>query len=532
MLAFGLKAVWFSLSLTGFLSSIAALPAFAQAMNGYLIPVLYTVINFLLQGLFCLGMVWRMDPFKIPRAFCIVQPALQGVAWSFMTVITSCMTGVTSYAILRPAGGVPASPAYIRSRLRWQPACLFMAFFPMAAFAAYLVLALKFDAVQPTDGLNCDATNPVWVRLLSYAGVPLLLAIPSLLLTCTAAFQFHIHSPRHTHSRSFVRSNDHFTPVPLRQQSKFRLNHGWQEAKGVDAEPYTAGSMPQLTHSTTGLSADQRSVTPSGTIVVAEAIPSPPDSLSSAHARLTSGRAPISPGVAKSGMRYHLPFQWQPPSTRTSSDLLRDSPELTYSRHTPSPLIFAMPAEEAGKGPNTTMVSVTPDPSDRIFEAAPWLKDEKAYLRQLERANNAERKHETSHDDDEIYDAVSGSLRWIRNSDDTASVAKSELEFARTPQREVFEEVFWRPSPVDPSTYDAGLTETPIPNFTRMVWRILFFQLFSSATQIIATLSSLIDMFTQNQPPSPFGTHHVALILAAWAPPIAFGIIPWRRMAR
>ena len=79
------------------------------------------------------------------------------------------------------------------------------------------------------------------------------------------------------------------------------------------------------------------------------------------------------------------------------------------------------------------------------------------------------------------------------------------------------------------STYDAGLTETPIPNFTRMVWRILFFQLFSSATQIVATLSSLIDMFAQNSPPAPFGTHHVAFILAAWAPPIAFGFIPWRR---
>ncbi|KAI0711172.1 hypothetical protein C8T65DRAFT_574982 [Cerioporus squamosus] len=532
MLAFGFKAVWFSLSLTGFLSSVAALPAFAQALDGYLIPGLYTATNFVLQGFFCLGMIWKMDPFEIPGAFCIVQPALSGVAWSFMTVITSCMTFATSYAIFRPAGGVPASPVYIRSRLGWHPACLIMAFIPMAAFAAYLVLALKFDAVQPVDGLNCDATNPVWVRLLSYAGVPLLLALPSLLLTCAAAFQFYVHSPRPPRrSRSFVPSNDHFTPVPLRRQSKFRLNNGWHEAKGVDVEPYTTGSMPELTPSSTGPSADQRSVTPSGTIVVAEAIPSPPDSLSSARARMSTGRAPISPGCAKPGMRYHLPFQWQPPSPRSSSDIFRESPELTYSRQTPSPLVFAMPADDAGKGPNTTMVSVTSELSDRIYDAAPWLKDEKAYLRQIERANNA-RKHETTHDDDENYDAVSGSLRWIRNSDDTASTAKSELEFARTPQREAFEEVAWRPSPVDPSTYDAGLTETPIPNFTRMVWRILFFQLFSSATQIVATLSSLIDMFTQNAHPSPFGTHHVALILAAWAPSIAFGIIPWRRKAR
>lgn len=82
------------------------------------------------------------------------------------------------------------------------------------------------------------------------------------------------------------------------------------------------------------------------------------------------------------------------------------------------------------------------------------------------------------------------------------------------------------------STYDAGLAETPIPDLTRVVWRILFFQFFTSATQIVATLSSLIDMFMQSRPPSSFGTHHVALLLAAWAPPLAFGVLPWRRKAR
>lgn len=39
----------------GFLSSVVALPAFAQALDGYLIPVLYCLANFVLQGLFCLG---------------------------------------------------------------------------------------------------------------------------------------------------------------------------------------------------------------------------------------------------------------------------------------------------------------------------------------------------------------------------------------------------------------------------------------------------------------------------------------------
>ncbi|KAI0711275.1 hypothetical protein C8Q76DRAFT_769218 [Earliella scabrosa] len=531
MLAFGFKVAWFSLSLSGFLSSVVALPAFAQALDGYLIPVLYCLANFVLQGLFCLGMVWRMDPFEMPRAFCIAQPSLLGVSWTLMTALTSSLTLATSVAILRPAGGVPATPAFIRSQLRWKPSRLLIAFVPMAALAAYLVLVLRFDAIQPTDGMNCDATNPVWVRLLSYAGVPLLLALPSLFLTCTAAYQFYTHSPRHSHSRSFARSNDHFTPVPLRRQSKFRFNTGWHEAKGFEQveAPDPNKSMPNLSPTASGPSADQRSITPSGTIVVAETIPTPPDSISSARAHATAGRAPISPGVAKPGMRYHLPFQWQPPSPRTSCDPLRDSPEQSYFRHTPSPLVFATPQDENGQNPHTTTVSITQDPAQAIYDAAPWLKDEKAYLRHLERANA--HKHET-HDDDEDNDAISGSLQWVRNSGDTASTAKSELEFARSPRRDAFGEEGRRSSPVDLSTYDAGLAETPIPDLTRVVWRILFFQFFTSATQIVATLSSLIDMFMQSRPPSSFGTHHVALLLAAWAPPLAFGVLPWRRKAR
>ena len=78
------------------------------------------------------------------------------------------------------------------------------------------------------------------------------------------------------------------------------------------------------------------------------------------------------------------------------------------------------------------------------------------------------------------------------------------------------------------STYDAAFTETPIPDFTGVVWRILFFQLLSAATQIVATLSSLVDMSKHHSPPVPFGTQHVALLLAAWMPIVAFGVRwPW-----
>ena len=172
---------------------------------------------------------------------------------------------------------------------------------------------------------------------------------------------------------------------------------------------------------------------------------------------MSPGRAPVSPTAIKPGMGYHLPFQWQPPSPRSADyplGLMRDSPDYTSPRHTPSPLVFATPADEHGQGPTTT-VSVTPDlerMQQRIFDAAPWLRDEKALVRHEDaRARRARRRdaHETTRDDGD--DAASGSLRWVRHShEEYASTIKSELEFARTPRRDEFlEGAPQRPSPIN-----------------------------------------------------------------------------------
>lgn len=69
----------------------------------------------------------------------------------------------------------------------------------------------------------------------------------------------------------------------------------------------------------------------------------------------------------------------------------------------------------------------------------------------------------------------------------------------------------------------------------RAVWRMLFFQLLAAAAQIVAPATSLVDMFAPRAPPAPFRTQHVALLLVAWAPTVAFGVrgVPglllWRR---
>ncbi|KAF9068847.1 hypothetical protein BDP27DRAFT_762517 [Rhodocollybia butyracea] len=61
------------------------------------------------------------------------------------------------------------------------------------------------------------------------------------------------------------------------------------------------------------------------------------------------------------------------------------------------------------------------------------------------------------------------------------------------------------------------------------IWRIIIFQLSFTLILILASLSTLIDVITQRVQPSPFGTQHVALLLAAWAPVFIFGSIPSTR---
>ncbi|KAH9916724.1 uncharacterized protein BXZ73DRAFT_53622 [Epithele typhae] len=532
MLAFGIKVAWFSLSLAGLLGSFTALPAFAQALDGYLIPILYFLYNLVLQALFCLGMIWKMNPAEMPHGFCILQPILMGVSWNSLVSLTAWMSITLSLSIFRASGDVLS---YTRRYRQWRWTYMLFGLLPLAALVAYIILALKFGAIRQADGMNCDANDPVWVRLLSYAGAPLLLAFPSLLMVTSATFRLYIRTSYHRHS--FIRSRDNFTHVPIRRQPKQRPSHPWQEAKSSNEI-----DMAALSPTDTGRSAENASVTPSGTIVGDfEVIPTPPDSISSsARARMIAGRAPVSPGAMKPGMRYHLPFQWHPPSPRDSFGPLRDSIDIGTARQTPSPLVFAFPVDESGQVPNTT-VSITPDldiAEQRIYDAAPWLKDEKAYMRQIEfmtarRNGDASRSRSRSGPYDAVIadedeDDVSSSLRWVRrlNDDDNASTMKSELEFARSPAQDEFDRTTRRPSPRDASTYDTGSSEQPIPNSRRLVWRLIFFLLLSSTAQIVATLSSLIVIFMSMPNLPPLGTHHVGLLIVAWAPVVSFGAHP------
>jgi len=140
-----------------------------------------------------------------------------------------------------------------------------------------------------------------------------------------------------------------------------------------------------------------------------------------------------------------------------------------------------------------------------------------------------ERRHEDVDQEAHVEEASRRSLRWVRSSEEL-SIVKSELQFAHDQQDyeyEVLDVPYASSSPIDHSAYPPLQAESPPAHYSPKVWRILLFQMLSSVTQILASLSSLIDIITHRDTPTPFGTQHVALLLAAWAPCIAFGVRPW-----
>ncbi|KAJ3985776.1 hypothetical protein F5890DRAFT_1090673 [Lentinula detonsa] len=157
MLPYSLKLVWFSLSLSGLISCWAVLSAFALAIRSYWLALLYCIGCTILQGMFCLGLIWRMDPFLMPRSFCIAQTLLSGFASFLLTGVCATFSMITSLAISSSgAWNMTSAKMYA-----WHPNyTLTLIIFPLLASVAQITTVLRLNAAQPTDGFACDANRP------------------------------------------------------------------------------------------------------------------------------------------------------------------------------------------------------------------------------------------------------------------------------------------------------------------------------------------------------------------------------------
>ncbi|KAJ7057884.1 hypothetical protein C8F01DRAFT_1151443 [Mycena amicta] len=118
-----------------------------------------------------------MDPFKMPRAFCITQAILMDVATYELVGLSTAFCVATSLHILKPKKWGTASAAF-----KWRPLYIIpVVIYPALLSAIQITLIFTYNAVQPSDDMHCDATNPLWIRLTGHA-LPLTSVIPFLVM--------------------------------------------------------------------------------------------------------------------------------------------------------------------------------------------------------------------------------------------------------------------------------------------------------------------------------------------------------------
>lgn len=192
MLPFALKVVWFALSFSGIFACWIVLTVFARAIGSYWGPMLYCVFATILQGIFCLGMVYNMNPFDMPPVFCKAQTFIIYYSAHSVTGVCAAFTMATTSAVVWPSSVIMTAS----STLVWRNHYLLpIVVFPLGALGVAVPVLLSLHAVQPTDDLHCDASHPIWGRFLGYAGISMILTIPCFFLSATAAHRvFKVHT--------------------------------------------------------------------------------------------------------------------------------------------------------------------------------------------------------------------------------------------------------------------------------------------------------------------------------------------------
>ncbi|KAI0264748.1 hypothetical protein BC834DRAFT_970673 [Gloeopeniophorella convolvens] len=600
MLPLALKIIWFVFAFLGVIATWLVLVPFAASIGTYWAPILYCVTVTLMEGVFCIGMIWKMNPAEMPHAFCVAQAVLIGFCAHVLTGICSCFTWATYLTVFRPYQSIQASG----SALMWRKTYyLFVVAFPVLASTAHLVAVLKTGSVKPLDDLHCDSVSPLWPRLLSYAGAPMALLVPCFALSTITAIRV---IKMHAGTRGWLGEDTRVQSVraPKRNSRMARLSRLSTGRPATDKPTRLSSQMPddkndskfdvQLHRSGTRVSSRPQSPKTVDTVVA---------SSSHTHVYLDSSALPPLLIPAAHHHHYHAPPS---PTMSNKSTIFAD----TDRAQTPSPITFApvpspqrravpldgdaghplryvtsvpdpgalypidapdavavavSPPEPAPQSPSRARISLDAGDTGRGFHLPtrqsastlrPSLELSPEYVQaRLEQdravvAAFAQQQHQHSYPPATPFaaDALS-SLPTVAyaeraldglpeveeaergkgvDEDDADSILKDERDFmdyegvledAGAPPLKPVRQ-FYRSAPRPSVGRPPGLGPA--------IWRLIVFQMAFFFILLLAALSTLVDL-ARDQPPTPFGTQHVALLLAAWGPVIVFGYFPGAR---
>ncbi|KAJ7642056.1 hypothetical protein FB45DRAFT_1054395 [Roridomyces roridus] len=525
MLAFGVKLVWFVLSLSGLIGCWAVLLPLARAIHCYWAPLVYAVGITALDGVFCLGLIWRLDPAKMPKAFCLTQVFVTGCATFLVVGLLAAITTWTFMYVAKPKQWGSDAPV-----LPWQYYYLLpMLLYPLLASAVHVTVVIYFNTFQPFDGFAC-IVQPAWIRFLGFAGPPFLVTIPSLCLSIISTYRVwrtHRHIRRARRSINFDELADNFTALPQRRKSRPSL------------KPPSSGSTPPTPYAITA-----PSPTPSSRVRMSKEVRRQPINPTLRHERIRSFHLPFVPpspvaSLGRASSRYvtassghgHHSHDSEDSFDTVSSVAFAEIEVVVKSKSKMTPPRFLLTAattrdrdavEDAEM--TTPLRSLAPTPSDTpsgttrstngngrsvhnsdrisITQIALELRNALASSEGTEYYLNGTRTTTTGDDEDEEeedeYDMVAGS-----------DISKS-------------------PTPATPQ-------HRKPPELPSLIRSLLIFQFAIIAIHFLCAITPLVDLATPT--PAAIGTQHVALLLAGWAPVFIFAplsdvqrqIWPWRR---
>ncbi|KAJ7782242.1 hypothetical protein DFH07DRAFT_789943 [Mycena maculata] len=465
MLPFGLKLAWFALSLSGLIGCWAVLLPLAWALQSYWGPIAYAVGITVLEGVFCLGLIWKMDPASMPKAFCITQVLVSGMATFFLIGVLVCVTTATTIYVAKPKQWDTQKDTSI---LQWRFYYLIpLVLFPLLASIVNVTFVVFFATFEATDSLNC-IPRPLWIRFLGYAGTPFFLTIPCFCVTLLSAIRIlrtHRHIRRARRSVNFD-NLDNFTAIPQRKSR----------------QSLKTGTTPPTPRAITALS---------------------PSSSSVLRIASEARRQPINPILREEKLRsFHLPFP--PPSpdyvTATSGHHSHGSED---SFDTISSVSFA------------EMKSKSPRPLGHLHSTEE--DDITTPLRSFDGSPNGTTR------------STRISPRSIHNSD---RISVTQLAFGLRSGEPSEESDYFHYYPGEISS----LSDPPIDRLTppvashrnpselsSLVRSLIIFQFAIIGIHLLSAITPLIDSISAKPSPTELGTHHVALLLAGWAPVAIFG---------
>ncbi|PPQ73442.1 hypothetical protein CVT26_015829 [Gymnopilus dilepis] len=473
MLPFGLKIAWFILSLTGLLGCFIFSWAFARTAGSKWCALLYCVGNLLLQGMFCLGMIYRMDPFDMPQSFCIVQNTVMSFGTFLLTGITLVYSMATSMAVNKPKTWGDSGNA-----LRWQNTyAIPLVVFPVLASAIHIPLVLKLNSLHPSDDMFCDSSSPEWVRFLGYAGLPFVALWPALYLSIRSILQIHKTNQHLLRARTDSIIDD-FTAAPKKKRRSIK-------------EISLSSTKPKR--------------------------------------HVSVRREPISPAIESPALvarKFHLPFN-APLFIHSTSESRR------ASRQSNQLGVVDQHSDDASSRVSVTLPTFA-NPSDGLT-----LVDGRGERGGGETPGGGDHD-DVAQKDREWEQALavacgSDSIHELDDADGDWNEDKGELSEPDSSKDGyvMAEAVPYSGSSSRPTSVSLSATGIPYkkprrepPGLSPFLWQIILFQFAFIFVQFLACISTFVDVVTRRATPTALGTHHFALLLAAWGPVFMFGMLP------